>query len=364
MKHFAMLIKPASSLCNLRCRYCFYADVASNRECENFGIMSNTTMYNLIDRTLDHFKEAAHITFAFQGGEPTCAGIEYFKNFISYVNKQKQDFHNVSYTIQTNATLLDEAWMALFSEHKFLVGVSLDGFIKNHNLNRKDASGKDTYAKIMKNIELLRENKIEFNILSVLTSSLAKHPEELYVFYKKNNFDYIQLIPCLPAIGNTYDEYSLRPKEFASFYKKFFDLWYQDYLQHDYLNVTLFDNLIPMFAGIPPQQCGYLGVCNCQFVVEGDGSVYPCDFYVLDDYKLGNINNDSILALSKSLVVTKFLEEKHRVCQLCNNCRYLSICHGQCKRLNINYFTETYCGYQDFIMSKEKEIMSIAARIQ
>lgn len=129
------------------------------------------------------------------------------------------------------------------------------------------------------------------------------------------------------------------------------------------MSITLFDNIIPLFAGIPPQQCGYLGYCHTQFVIEADGSVYPCDFYVLDEYKLGNINNDSIEILSKNSVVTKFLEMPRRKSNLCDSCRYLNICHGQCKRMNINYFTENYCGYQDFLASKEKEILSIAKNI-
>lgn len=363
MKYFSLLIKPASSTCNLRCSYCFYADVANSREQTNYGIMNEETMEHLIDATLNHFNEDVTITFAFQGGEPTCAGLEYFKKFVAYVNTQKKDYHYFHYAIQTNATLLSEEWMPFLYEHQFLVGVSLDGYIKNHNKCRKDANSKDTYMTIMNNISLLRKYNIEFNILTVLTSELSKHPKELYAFYRKNAFDFVQLIPCLPKFNEEYDQYALKPKDFASFYKVFFDLWYADFQKQQAMSITLFDNIIPLFAGIPPQQCGYLGYCHTQFVIEADGSVYPCDFYVLDEYKLGNINNDSIEILSKNSVVTKFLEMPRRKSNLCDSCRYLNICHGQCKRMNINYFTENYCGYQDFLASKEKEILSIAKNI-
>lgn len=175
MKYFSLLIKPASSTCNLRCSYCFYADVANSREQTNYGIMNEETMEHLIDATLNHFNEDVTITFAFQGGEPTCAGLEYFKKFVAYVNTQKKDYHYFHYAIQTNATLLSEEWMPFLYEHQFLVGVSLDGYIKNHNKCRKDANSKDTYMTIMNNISLLRKYNIEFNILTVLTSELSKH---------------------------------------------------------------------------------------------------------------------------------------------------------------------------------------------
>lgn len=364
MKYFNMLIKPASSNCNLRCRYCFYADVTDHRSCANYGVMSAATVNSLINCVFEHFKnENVTITFAFQGGEPTCAGLEYFINFVECVNKIKKEQDVIHYSLQTNGTLLNEEWMKFLVDNKFLVGISLDGYQKNHNKLRKDSQNRDTYELIINNINLLQKYGIAYNILSVLTSELSRHPRELYDFYKKNRFQYLQIIPCLPRLNNIYDEYALKPKEFALFYKKFFDLWYEDYIHGYSMNITFFDNIIPLFAGIPSQQCGYLGYCSPQFVVEADGSVYPCDFYVLDQYKIGNINSDSIASLSKSSILNNFIEEPHRKCKECEACRYINICHGQCKRLNINYFTDSYCGYKDFLQSKEKQIVEIASKI-
>ena len=200
MKYFSMLIKPASSLCNLRCRYCFYCDVAENRKIPSYGVMSEETMNILIDKTLGFFREEVTITFAFQGGEPTVAGLDYFRRFIRRVNLKKKSYHQIQYALQTNATLLDDEWVRFLKQNRFLVGVSLDGYAAHHDAMRPDAKGQGTFARILENIEKLRQAKINFNILTVLTRQLAEHPKELFDFYLRQHLDYIQLIPCLPPL--------------------------------------------------------------------------------------------------------------------------------------------------------------------
>ena len=360
MKYFSMLIKPASSLCNLRCRYCFYCDVAENRKIPSYGVMSEETMNILIDKTLGFFREEVTITFAFQGGEPTVAGLDYFRRFIRRVNLKKKSYHQIQYALQTNATLLNDEWIRFLKQNRFLVGVSLDGYALQHDAMRPDAKGQGTFARILENIEKLRQAKINFNILTVLTRQLAEHQKELFDFYLRQHLDYIQLIPCLPPLEDQNDPYSLTPQTFFRFYDEFFQLWLEELKQDHYISVTLFDNLIPLFDGVPPQQCGFLGFCSMQFVVESDGSVYPCDFYVLDEYKLGNLRDCSLADLSKSKILSGFLQGPRRSTKLCETCRYAQICHGQCKRLNICYFDEEFCGYQAFIQKHEAILTQLA----
>ncbi|MFV0479289.1 MAG: radical SAM protein [Anaerorhabdus sp.] len=361
MKYFSVLIKPASSICNLRCKYCFYCDVASNRNIDNLGIMNDETRESMINKIFDYFRnDEATITFAFQGGEPTCATIDYFKSFIDDVSKKKKDYHTVQYAIQTNGVLLNNEWIKFFKENQFLVGVSLDGFKENHDSLRPDAQNGDTFNLVMANIEKLRENNVEFNILTVLTSQLAKKPKELFQFYLEHHFSYIQLIPCLPSLDHMNDDYSLKPKEFYEFYHEFYQLWLKEYQKGNYLSVTLFDNLIPLFVGMPPSQCGYLGFCSVQTVIEADGSVYPCDFYALDEYKIGNIKELGIEDIMRSSISKLFLSEKKEFSNRCENCRYIKICGGQCKRLNICYFDKNYCGLEEFLTAHEKTMCQIA----
>jgi uncharacterized protein len=363
MKTSSYLIKPASSLCNLQCKYCFYHDVSDQREVKSTGLMNETTMKALIMKACENDQDAS-ITFAFQGGEPTLVGLAYFKNFIEMVSQFKKPNHQIHYAIQTNGTLLDDAWFSFLKENEFLVGISLDGFQSNHDLNRLGRDTQGTFKLVMKSIEELRKHQIDFNILTVLTAQLAKEPERLYQFYKQHDFRYIQLIPCLPRLKGQSDEFALSPQLFASFYKAFYELWLIDFNKQDYISISLFDNVIPMYKGHRPMQCGMLGYCSPQYVIEADGSVYPCDFYALDDYVCGNINTHSLKEILESPAMNRFLNEKKPMCSLCDSCRFVNICHGNCKRLNVTYFDENYCGYQEFLEFAYPSMIEIAQKLK
>lgn len=358
MKAISFLIKPASSLCDMKCKYCFYDDVSSSRDVKSYGVMKYEIMQQLIKRAF-LVKDVEHIHFAFQGGEPIVAGIDFFRTFIDEVEKTRKN-QKVEYSIQTNGFSMNEEWACFFKEHDFLVGISLDGYGEMHNSFRRTSSKGYTHTKIMKSIDMLKKNKVDFNILSVLTAQMARQPKKLYSFYKKEKFKYIQLIPCLPELGESKSEYSLTPKMFAQFYKSFFDLWLKDYKKGNYMSITLFDNLIPMFAGYPPQQCGMLGQCMPQFVVESNGDIYPCDFYVLDQYRCGNVLRDSIEDIISSKAMKEFLLEPRRQCLECDTCQFINICHRNCKRLNVAYYTHQYCGYKDFLEYAAQEMYKIA----
>ena len=175
MNYLSFLVKPASSLCNLKCPYCFYEDISNRRERPCSGKMKPEIMRKLIDRAIAETEEDAQITFAFQGGEPTLAGLEYYRQFTEYV-REKKGARTVRYAIQTNGTQMDESWARFFREEDFLVGVSLDGYESNTNRFRVDQEGKGMYAQIMQGIRLLEQYEVAYNILTVLTPRLAaKH---------------------------------------------------------------------------------------------------------------------------------------------------------------------------------------------
>lgn len=363
MPNYSYLIKPSSSACNLKCTYCFYHDVASHREVRSFGNMSETTQDSIINKTLD-VEDNAFISYAFQGGEPTLVGLPFFIEFINKVNQTKKPNQIIQYSIQTNGTLLNDEWVRFFKENHFLVGLSLDGYKDNHDYFRITNQNTETYHKVFKSLELLRKYEIDFNVLTVLTEQLAKHPQKLYNFYKDNKITHIQLIPCLPDLSSLSTFFALTPKRFASFYKSFYDFWLNDLLKGDYMSVGLFDNVIPMYRGVPPQQCGMVGNCAFQFVIESNGSVYPCDFFVLDEYNCGNINTETIREIAKNKIIHSFIHEPKRTCKECSTCPFLEMCHGNCKRLNVTYFDEEYCGYKEFLLHSEKSMREIASKIK
>lgn len=362
MRQISLLIKPASSLCNMHCTYCFYRDISNKRKQYSMGIMKKKTIDSIIEQTMN--LKVSHINFCFQGGEPTLAGLDYFRYFISCVDKQKKD-KVISYSIQTNGLNLNDEWYQLFKNHNFLVGISLDGFIENHNSCRRDNYNRKTFQMVMNHIREMELMNIEYNILTVLTHQLAKHPKKLFQFYLENGIKYVQLIPCLPSLENKQfpDSFSLTPKDFSSFYKIFFDEWYEAYQKNKYLSVSLFDQIIPMYIGIPPTLCGMLGKCHLQLVIEGDGNVYPCDFYALDEYCCGNINTSSLSSTITHLNIKNFLRKGPSLSRQCQICRYYNMCYGYCKRVGVCLHDNEYCGYKEFLEYTEIRMTDIARKI-
>lgn len=293
-KHIGFLIKPASSACNMRCRYCFYCDVAAHRE-------------------------------------------------------ERRDRQQVSWALQTNGYLIDGEWAEFFREHGFLIGVSVDAYRDLHDSMRPDAHGTATYARVMGGVRLLRETGVDVNVLSVLTSQMAAHPQRVFSFIKREGITHIQFIPCLPGLDDEHDAFSLAPREFSSFYRRLFDLWWRELGAGNYVSIWLFENIMQMALGQFPSQCGMLGRCAPQFVVESDGSMYPCDFYALDEHRVGDIRNDDLEAMATCEAMHAFLREPRCACSQCADCPFEGMCHRNCKRLNIAYYDEGYCGLREFL---------------
>lgn len=347
MKYISFLIKPASSACDLRCSYCFYRDVADHRAHAVRERMDEKTVHALIDRALG-LGDDTHVTFAFQGGEPTLAGLDFFRAFTGYVDARRTD-QTVSYALQTNGHTLTPEWAELFCAHDFLVGVSVDGAAAFHDALRKDIALGPTHARVMESVHLLRAAGVDFNVLTVLSAQLADHPREVFEFYRSEKIDYVQLIPCLAGLDGAGEEHALTPRAFFSFYHTFFDLWLEEARAGHVVSVGLFDNIMRMALGQYPPACGMLGQCAPQFVVEGNGDVYPCDFYALDEHRCGNVREDSLEELAGCETLRAFIAEPRRSCAACADCPFEGICHRNCKRQSAALYDEKYCGYRAFL---------------
>jgi len=356
-KLLSVLIKPASALCNLKCKYCFYMDESKNRAVPSHSVMKLEYVDILVDRIVEYLDGSGIANISFQGGEPTVAGIEYFKYFIQ---KMKQ-YSNIEthYSIQTNATLLDDEFVKLFKENNFLVGVSLDGYKENMDSFRIGPNIDSVYEKVLKSIDLLKEASVDFNILTVIARQLSKHPRQLFDFYLSNNYEYVQLIPCLPSFSKQDDGISLRPEDYVSFYKEFFKQWINAYKKGNYININLFENLSGMIQGYYPYQCGMLGRCISQFVIESNGDVYPCDFYCLDKYLMGNIKNKTFEELKISAGAKELLKTSNCEKTICQTCQFRNICHGGCQRQNVCYLKDDYCAYQELLDLAVPELIKL-----
>lgn len=351
MPPLQLLIKPASGNCNLRCRYCFYTDEMEKRETANYGMMSEETLEVLVKRALE-FAEVS-CGFTFQGGEPTLAGLDFYRKLLEFQEKynlKKVKIHNA---IQTNGYKLGEEWARFLGQNHFLVGVSLDGIVHTHDAYRIDAAGKPTFAEIMKTLELFDQYQVEYNILTVVNRRTAERISRIYQFYGKHHWKYLQFIACLDPLEEEpgQREYSLTPELYGKFLTELFDLWYLDWKKGIQPSIRMFENYIGILMGYLPEACDQRGHCSLQSVVEADGSVYPCDFYVIDRYRMGNIREQSLEEILETGKKLRFVEESVENRQVCEQCEYGFICRGGCRRnwqadgdggLERNYFCSSY----------------------
>ncbi len=327
-----LLIKPASGACNMRCRYCFYADEMAHRERGIVGMMSVDTLETIVKKTLEGAPRGA-AAFMFQGGEPTLSGLDFYRALIGYVKKHNTRGLRVSYSIQTNGYLIDEDWAKFFAEHRFLVGLSLDGGRDIHNLNRITPGEDGTFDRVMSAAALFDKHRVEYNILTVVTNRTARSALSIYNFFKKQGFKYQQHIPCIEGFGDDgTSPWTLSAEQYGRFLSRTFDSYYSDITSGKYVYNRNFENWIGILLGRHPESCGMVGVCSRQYVVEADGSVYPCDFYVLDEYKLGNLLTDSFEEIDRRREEIGFIEKSRVVDPECAECKWHFLCRGGCRR--------------------------------
>ncbi len=351
MKTISFLLKPASGSCNMRCRYCFYEDVSSHRETHDLGRMSKETASSLIDWAFSSLDDDATVTFAFQGGEPTLAGLDFFRDFVKKVNETRKSGQRVSFSLQTNGYSLSEEWASFFKENNFLIGISVDGNLTQHNRNRIDRKGEGTYLRIIENLKTLKKYGVDYNALCVVTGKTD--PVKAYSSLKREGFRFLQFIPCL----DPYEEerggrdFSLTAETYASFLTASFDLWYRDWKNGKYISVRLFDDYVHLLMGEAPSSCSVLGRCGGYMVVEADGSIYPCDFYALDQWCLGNICTDSFPEMEKKRKELGFIQWSCRLPEECRTCRWVMLCRNGCRRdrlpledgqLDRNFYCQAY----------------------
>ncbi|MDD6145940.1 MAG: SPASM domain-containing protein [Oscillospiraceae bacterium] len=346
MPALSIMIKPASSLCNLRCKYCFYCDVAAHRDVFSMGVMTEVTAEKLIKDALD-FADGCSVAFAFQGGEPLIAGLDYFRFFTQKVKEYNRKNSEIFFSIQTNGTLVTDEWARFFRENEFLVGLSLDGDFAGNKF-RVDAKGQNAYYKIVSAAGKLKKHGVEFNILTVLTGFCADNAERIYKHFRANGYGYIQFIPCLRPIGDSSEsELYMTGEQYGEFLVRIFNLYVKDFVRGHYISVRQFDNYVRMYLGQKPEQCGLMGHCSHQFVAEGNGNIYPCDFYCTDEWLLGNIMDMTLEEMAKSKKAEDFIRESLAVPEKCKKCRFYPMCRaGGCKR---NRESADYCAsYKHF----------------
>lgn len=373
MPPISVLMKPSSGMCNMTCDYCFYCDEAQKRKQESYGFMTEETLKNIIRKTM--LRAEGNITYAYQGGEPTLRGLDFFKKAILLQKQYNKNGIMVNNALQTNGYCLDDEWCRFFSDNHFLIGVSVDGIKEIHDTYRHDKAGNGTYERVMHSIDLLDKYGVEYNILTVVNGPVAKNVAEIYDFYRKKGWRFQQYIACLDPLDEEKGRtgYALNPMQYGQFLTELFDMWYADWKQGKQPYIRQFENYIGIIAGYMPEACDQRGVCGMQHVIEADGSVYPCDFYMLDEFRLGNLNEVRLDEIEKRRAEIGFIEESRKQSSQCRTCKYFWICRGGCKRNRDfdkdndtyhNYFCEGYKMFFDSCLQRMQEIAGSIGKIK
>ena len=349
-RNFHVMAKPIGPICNLDCTYCYYLEKEKLfPKGENFK-MKPEVLEAYIRQYIES-QNTLEVTFAWQGGEPTLLGLEYFQQIVA-LQKKHAGHRKINNTLQTNGTLLDDAWCRFFHEQNFLIGLSIDGPRKLHDTYRVDKGQKPTFDRVMRGIELLKKHKVEFNTLTVVSASNAKHPVEVYNFLKEVGSGYIQFIPLverLPAKENgtqglDYAEppepgqpqspvtrWSVPSEAFGDFLIGIFNEW----VKHDVgkVFVQMFDVSLGIWSGHGPGLCLFLQDCGEALAIEHNGDLYSCDHFVYPKYHLGNIMNESLGALVNSDRQKAFGENKSAsLPKYCRECEVRFACNGECPK--------------------------------
>jgi uncharacterized protein len=308
-------------------------------------------------------------SFAWQGGEPTLMGLDFYKKAVELQKKYGAPGQTVSNALQTNAILLDDKWCRFLRDYNFLVGISIDGPKELHDYYRVDHSGSGTYDRVMRAIETCKEYEVEFNILVLLNDRNADFPDKLFDFLIESGTKYLQFVPCVetdPVTGKAAD-FSITPQQYSEFMCRIFDRW------HDYgpqnLSIRDFDSILSYCVNGRHTICTFDKQCSQYIVVEHTGDCFPCDFFVEPKWRLGNIFETPIEKLTASTKKRAFARAKQKLCNKCLVCRHLALCRGGCMKDKTasgkdwgqeSYFCESYKRFFDYTMPK---FLQIAASI-
>jgi len=368
MQPFTLLIKPSGSDCNIDCAYCFYkgrdASVGTGRQ-----RMSGEVLDKLVR---DYMKLGFPVVgFAWQGGEPTLMGVDFFAKAVELQKKYVTSGQQISNTLQTNGVLLDDNWCRFFHDNKFLLGISIDGPKEFHDRYRVDHAGAGTFERVMRGIQTCKRHDVEFSALVLLNNVNVEHPQELFNFLLENELTYVQFIPCVernPATNKPAD-FSITPKQYGDFLCAMFDLWYE--YGPAKLNIREFDSLLTRYVMGKHTICTYSKQCAGFVVIEHTGDAFCCEFFVEPQWRLGNVLETPIETLAGDRKKRAFARNKEKLCAKCLVCRHLDICRGGCMKdrarwnsdegARESYFCESYRQFFDYTVPR---FMQIAAGIK
>lgn len=328
----SILVKPAGPDCNMACTYCFYLEKHALFPDEKHR-MSEDILEEMIRQAM--VQSRGSLNFGWQGGEPTLMGLDFFKKAVEY---QKKYGHGqlVGNGLQTNGLLIDAAWVEFLKENRFLVGLSLDGPEHVHDYYRRLRGGKASFERVAEKGRMMLSNGVAVNALTVVNDYSVQFPEEIYAFHQSFGFTFMQFIPCVEReLGKAgrLAAFTVEPESYGRFLIRLFDLWKEDFKNGEpSTSIRFFDSVFHSYVGLKPPECTLLDECGIYIVVEHNGDVYACDFFVDPEWRLGNLMEDRLVDLLNNPKQKAFGEAKLQLPSDCTNCRWLAVCHGGCPK--------------------------------
>lgn len=334
---FHVIAKPTGARCNLRCDYCYFLKKKWLYPDSSF-VMSDSIMERYIRQTIRAHR-IPEVIIAWQGGEPTLMGIDFFRRAVAYAKKCATPGVRIQHTFQTNGVLIDDSWCQFLKENNFLVGLSLDGPKNLHDSFRKDRKGCSVFDKVVRAAKLMQRYGIEYNILCTINSINSLHPLDCYLFFRDElGAKYLQFIPIVERDNKTSDQKgnqitdrSVRPDAFGNFLVSIFDEW----IKRDVGNmfVQMFDGVLASYVRGYSSLCVLQPTCGMEVALEHNGDIYSCDHYVDKEHLLGNIQKSSIEKLITSEKQRAFGRSKSDLLpRCCIECRFLFTCYGECPK--------------------------------
>ena len=357
----SILIKPSGPDCNLDCTYCFYLQKSELFGEQKVHRMSEEILEEMVKQVMTD--GADHISFGWQGGEPTLMGLPFFEKAVEFQKKYGRG-QSVGNGLQTNGLLIDANWAKFLKENNFLVGLSLDGPEHVHDHYRLRKGGQGSWAKVMETANQLLGEGVAVNALTVVNDYSANYPKEIYEFHKSLGFMHHQYIPCVetdlanPAMAASY---SVTPEAYGRFLCTLFDLWYDDFKNGmPTTSIRYFDSVFYNYVDMNPPECTLMHECGVYVVVEHNGDIYSCDFFVEPEWKLGNIHNGRIKKMLNSDRQWEFGALKSDLHEKCRQCQWLKYCYGGCTKdrlrdprdNNLSHFCESYLMFFDHADSR------------
>jgi len=343
----SFLIKPTSSDCNLFCDYCFYRKTAEAYPETAVHRMSEDTYTTLVRKAQEYSPQA--VGYLWQGGEPMLRGLDIYKKTIEIQERYRQPNQMISNVIQTNAVMIDEEWAAFFAGHNYLVGVSIDGPRELYDLHRFTRARTSVFERVLRATDVMNEYGVEYNILAVINNDTVRHPLDIYRFFIDSGFHYLQFIPCLEVVDGEKAPFSVDAGDYGEFLCTLFDEWFENGYPH--VSIRLFDNFLQYMVGQTPESCMFKDSCGWYLVVEHNGDIFPCDFFVMEEWKLGNITEDSVADILDGPKYGEFAHKRDMPCGACDDCEWLDFCHRGCVKFrylpgldyrSMNYLCEPY----------------------